>query len=142
MRVPSCFETPRWNALKICVRGRKARLLSMRAGEGSAFLAKRTQAGRARSRGMKRTNLHLWPSVVHYLRIVIYNENTNSNVWAVSRALRANAQHRDPSLPGLTRQSIVFEKVFAKIRMDPRVKPGGDERPVKALVAAASCLLL
>jgi hypothetical protein len=36
---------------------------------------------------MKRTNLHVWPSVVHYLRIVIYNENTNSNVWAVSRAL-------------------------------------------------------
>jgi hypothetical protein len=31
------------------------------------------------------------------------------------------------SLPGLTRQSIVFAKFFAK-RMDPRVKPGGDDR--------------
>ena len=33
---PSCFETPRRSALKICVRGPKARLLSMRAGEGGA----------------------------------------------------------------------------------------------------------
>src|SRR5262245_5729117 len=39
---PSCFETPRRSALEIWVRGRKARLLSMRAGRGRRILAKRT----------------------------------------------------------------------------------------------------
>jgi hypothetical protein len=27
-----------------------------------------------------RTNLHVWSATLHCLRIVIYNENTNSNV--------------------------------------------------------------
>jgi len=31
-----------------------------------------------------------------------------------------------PSLPGLTRQSIVFAKSFLAKRMDARVKPGND----------------
>src|SRR5262245_28649949 len=43
---PSCFETPRLSALNICVRGRKARLLSMRAGEGSAFWPNEANAPR------------------------------------------------------------------------------------------------
>jgi hypothetical protein len=32
-----------------------------------------------------------------------------------------------PSLPGLTRQSITFAKLW-RSGMDPRVKPAGDER--------------
>jgi hypothetical protein len=35
-RMPSCFETPRHSALKTRVNALKARLLSMRAGEGGA----------------------------------------------------------------------------------------------------------
>jgi len=42
-------------------------------------------------------------------------------------------EHR-PSLPGSTRQSILFAKLLAK-KMDPRVKPGGDEKWMKCALA-------
>src|SRR5262249_35729511 len=43
------------------------------------------------------------------------------------RRAKPGSRWRQPqsSLPGLTRQSIIFAKKFAK-KMDPRVKPAGD----------------
>jgi hypothetical protein len=35
------------------------------------------------------------------------------------------------SLPGLTRQSIAFARSFAKMMMDPRVKPAGDSTALR-----------
>jgi hypothetical protein len=53
----------------------------------------------------------------------------------------------DPSLPGLTRQSIFFAKAFLRRKMDPRVKPAGDrlvrvesDEPENALAASAQLL--
>jgi len=71
-----------------------------------------------------------------------------------------NAQRRHPSLPGLTPQvgftrlaaynvsqlgqarvacNPSSSKKFLRKPMGPRVKPGGDESPLKALVAPVSC---
>jgi hypothetical protein len=53
----------------------------------------------------------------------------------------------DPSLPGLTRQSIFFAKAFLRRKIDPRVKPAGErlvrvesDEPENALAASAQLL--
>jgi hypothetical protein len=51
----------------------------MRAGEGGAFW--RNEVARLRvTEDIARTNLRVWSAAVHCFRIVIYNENRNSNV--------------------------------------------------------------
>jgi hypothetical protein len=110
---PSCFETHRsalrlWKHLRL---RRAATLLSMRARARRA-LAKRSHA-RDTSR---RTNLHVWSAVVPCLRIVLYNENTNSNVWAV-RERRAFGQTNpillNPVVPARTGPMITGRRFTA-----------------------------
>jgi len=43
-----------------------------------------------------------------------------------SRVRGRREQQSQSSLPGLTRQSIQFAKMFLRRTMDPRVKPAGD----------------
>ena len=45
--------------------------------------------------------------------------------FAALKPIVPSDRRADPSLPGLTRQSIHFARVFA-IEVDPRVKPAGD----------------
>src|ERR1700694_1597806 len=62
-----------------------------------------------------------------------------------SRTRISRRSGREPSLPGLTRQSIFFAKSLLAKEMDPRVKPAGDvslrEAPRSNLVAALAQLL-
>jgi hypothetical protein len=70
-----------------------------------------------------RTNLHVWSagSVVCGL---LFTMKIPTQACEPSASAAVNAQHRHPSLPGLTRQSIVFEKSFCENRWAPRSSPG------------------
>ena len=86
---PSCFETHRSAVLAVeghalaCV----ATLLNMRAGE------QRSRRSPARDRCVGETNLRVCQARSHCFGIVIYNENTNSELWAL-RAWRRNTQQQ------------------------------------------------
>jgi hypothetical protein len=84
-----------------------------------------------------RTNLHVWSagSVVCGL---LFTMKIPTQACEPSASAAVNAQHRHPSLPGLTRQSIVFEKSFCENRWAPGSSPGRRE-PAES--AGCACLL-
>jgi hypothetical protein len=112
-RASSCFETHRRAVLGLEGRGLASRCASpQHEGQGRAA---RSATPSPRNRGAmvtferdqspllaalghydhrlrRRANLRVYPLRVHCFGIVIYNENTNSKLWAV-RAWRRNTQH-------------------------------------------------
>jgi hypothetical protein len=98
-RAPSSFETPRRSALNICVRGGKARLLSMRAAEAGAFW--RNEPNRRRYQPAAVGNDRRL--AFHCFRIVIYNGLFNPNVsdrtQPTSATPRGSARSKESPYP-------------------------------------------
>jgi hypothetical protein len=116
--MPSCFETPRHSVLKTRVNALKARLLSMRAGEGGRFGEARHESWRVK-RATCRCRKSSRPPI-HCFRLFL----TMEKATRACESLRA----RGSVIAGLAPAIHLLRKKFLRRRMDPRVKPAGDGR--------------